>query len=212
MTRLTLIRHCETKANVEMVFQGHIDCGVSEKGKEQLKKLKARFLGTKFDAVYTSPLKRAVLTAEAAAAGSCLEPTVCPGLIEISGGVWEGLKLTEIALRYPKENRVWKEEPWNFKIENGEPMRTVYDRIWKTILELVEKNPGKNICAVSHVCAIRNFLCRACGWPIEKMQQIPWVGNTSVNIIDFNEELKPKIITVNDLAHLDGEPATQKYD
>lgn len=212
MTRLTLIRHCETTANVEMIFQGHIDCGISQKGKRQLEKLRARFLHTKFDAVYTSPLKRAILTARAAAAGSGLEPALCPGLIEISGGVWEGLKLSDLTDRYPEQSRVWREEPWNFSIEGGEPMRAVYDRVWKAVLELVRKNPGASVCAVSHVCAIRNFLCRASGRPIEKLQEIPWVGNTAVNIIEFDANLKPDILAVNDLSHLDGEPASQKYD
>ena len=65
MTTLYLIRHAEAEGNIERRFQGHYNGKISENGEKQLRYLKKRFRKIHLNAVYTSPLSRAVATADA---------------------------------------------------------------------------------------------------------------------------------------------------
>jgi len=60
----------------------------------------------------------------------------------------------------------------------------------------------------SHGCAIRNFICRAKGLPLERMKEIEWFENTSVSIVDFDDNMCAHIVSINDASHLDSETST----
>lgn len=64
-TRILLVRHCEAEGNTNGRFQGSSDCGISGNGEKQLELLALRLRNIRIDAMYSSPLKRAWLTAEA---------------------------------------------------------------------------------------------------------------------------------------------------
>ena len=65
LTRVFLVRHCQASGNLDGVFQGSIDTDITQTGQQQLEQLRERFRLQKLDAVYTSPLLRARLTADA---------------------------------------------------------------------------------------------------------------------------------------------------
>lgn len=209
MTRIYLIRHAEAEGNIRRIFNGHHDGDISENGLRQLALLSARCKSLHFDAVYASPLRRAQKTAQAADVWQKLPIVTRDGLIEIDGGCWEGRKWDEFPSLYPEENRRWVYEPWNFRAQGGESMREVYDRMKSAILSIVSENEGKQVCVVSHGCAIRNFLCWAQGRPIEELNRIPWCDNTAVSVIDFDGE-KPTVVVFNDASHLTDETSTLK--
>ena len=66
VTKLYLIRHCEALGNINDTFQGSIDEDITDKGQRQLDKLAERCKNIPFDVIYSSPLIRAVKTAQAA--------------------------------------------------------------------------------------------------------------------------------------------------
>jgi broad specificity phosphatase PhoE len=208
MTRLYLVRHAEAQGNFKRCFNGHIDSDISENGQRQLERLKERFKTINYDAVYSSPLMRAYKTARAANFYHGLPITTLDGLEEINGGRWEGELWDRLPLLYPEENMAWVDKPWLFAPEGGETMRHVYDRIWDTMLSIVKGNPGRTVLVASHGCAIRNFICRAKGLPLERLNEIDWFENTSVNTIDFDGNLRAHIISLNDASHLDDEILT----
>lgn len=90
MTSIYLVRHCQAQGNVNRVFQGRIDSEISEEGRRQLDRLAERFRRIPLDAVYTSPLQRARLTAEALNRYHGLPVRTDARFIEIDGGCWEG--------------------------------------------------------------------------------------------------------------------------
>ena len=90
MTTIYLVRHCETKGNRQRLFQGHIDMDISEAGVQQLARLAERFRTVPLDAVYSSPLLRAMRTAQAVNRYHDLPIHQDARLIEINGGSWEG--------------------------------------------------------------------------------------------------------------------------
>ncbi len=205
-TTLILIRHCEAYGNWMRVFQGHTDAPVSEKGERQLEALRARFQSVPYDAIYSSPLRRAYQTAQAANTRD-LPIQVEPGLIEINGGQWEGKKWIELPEQFPDSFADWSLHPSRFQAPGGESMRQVYDRVWEAANRIAAQNPGKRVICVSHGCAIRNLLCRALGKPLEELDTVDWCDNTAVSVLRFDGE-KFAVELQNDNSHLTGALST----
>ncbi|CDZ24127.1 phosphoglycerate mutase [[Clostridium] cellulosi] len=208
MTKLYLVRHAEAQGNIDRYFHGVTDADISKNGACQLERLKERFKDIEIDAVYSSPLKRALKTAQAANFYHGLPIKTDEGLIEINGGHWECKRWEDIPKLYPEENEAWEKRPWLFEPVGGESMRHVYDRIWNTILNIIKENMGKRILVASHGCAIRNFACRASGLPIERLNEMDWFENTSISTFEFDDSLNVKVISLNDASHLDEETST----
>lgn len=202
MTRIILVRHCEAQGNTLGVFQGSTDCDISGHGETQLDLLSLRLRNTPIDAIYASNLKRARVTAEAINRYHNLPLQIEPLLREIDGGDFEGKSWRQLTELYPEEINTWYTNPGDFFPVNGESSRTVYDRMWKAVTGIVQKNMGKTVCAVSHGCAIRNFLCHALNKPIEEIGDVPGSFNTGVSIIDFDDNLHSNVVLMNDVSHL----------
>lgn len=202
-TTLYIVRHCEARGNVDRIFQGHTDADISEKGKAQLERLAERFRDIPLDAVYSSPLKRARLTADAINRYHGLPVHIHPGLIEIHGGYMEGKPWADFPVTNPEDARRWNLEPWLFAPQGGESMQAVYDRIWRAVGDIVTAEEGGAVAVASHGCAIRNLLCRAKGWPIQRLAEVAWCDNTGVSILEFDGPDKCRVVLENDISHLD---------
>ena len=150
---------------------------------------------------------RTMKTAEAVNHGN-LPIITDAGLKEINGGVWEGTPYARLPDLYPESARDWNIAPWNFNPENGESMRSVYERIYGTVLRIVSENEGKTIAIASHGCAIRNLFCRLNGMPIESLNEIIWCDNTGVSLVEFDCDMNPKIHFQFDISHLDEDLST----
>ena len=61
---LYVVRHGQTEYNRKNLFQGHTDIPLNNVGIEQSKKLASKFRNIELDIILTSPLKRAIQTAE----------------------------------------------------------------------------------------------------------------------------------------------------
>ena len=87
-----LIRHGRTALNAQRTFRGHLDAPLDKRGKEQAELTGKLLAEIDLNAIYTSPLKRAVQTAEAISRyqknGVKVLPQ--PGLMDLSYGQWEG--------------------------------------------------------------------------------------------------------------------------
>ena len=105
---ICLIRHGETEFNREDRIQGHADSPLTEYGRAQARAAGERLRLLVSSAggawrVETSPLARAVLTAEVVAEAAALPlPVVEPSLIEVSYGELEGLTRAELEDRWPR--------------------------------------------------------------------------------------------------------------
>ena len=158
-TRFIVVRHCEAYGNIKRVFNGVSDGDITENGRTQLGFLSERMKGEHFDAIYSSPLRRSVKTAKACNIEAKLPIHILNDLIEINGGKIENVPFADLPKMFPEEMRWWNLEPHNFKIENGESMLHVYERMRNTVLMLNERHFGQSVLLASHGCAIRNLLC-----------------------------------------------------
>ncbi|MGN0585990.1 MAG: histidine phosphatase family protein [Oscillospiraceae bacterium] len=211
MVKMYLVRHAEAQGNILEFFQGHTDCDLTEKGLKQLDMLSLRFRNVDFDAVYTSPLIRAVKTAEAVNRFKGLPIVTDRRLIEINGGVWEGRNWTDIERDYPEDHAIWRNTPWEFAPPDGEPMESVYERIKDALADIAAHNNGKTVVVVSHGCSLKNFLAYAEFGDIKRLNDMGWSDNTAVSLIEFDDNMIPKIIYKNDSSHLPCELSTLAF-
>lgn len=207
VTTVYIVRHCEAEGNLLGEFQGSIDCDITEKGKLQLIKLHERLKDVRFDAVYSSPLKRALKTARAGA-GENADITVMDGLREINGGDFEGRKWSELPSLFPEEFYLWKNDFGNFKAPGGESVDEVYNRMVKSFTEIIAMNKGKTIGIFSHGCSIRTLLTYIKGLPSDRVSETDWSDNTAISCVEISENGKMTLLYENDSRHIENDEKT----
>lgn len=128
MSKLILIRHGESEANVKNIFYGSIDSPLTEKGREQARKAKEILKGYNYQKVYSSDLVRASETAKIMNhLGVEIEEVV--ELREMNFGIFEGLSYEEILKRYPEEEVQWRENWKGYNYETGESVEDLQGRV-----------------------------------------------------------------------------------
>lgn len=203
MTRVILLRHCQSEGNLEGYFQGRIDTGITDTGKKQIELVAQRLKDEKIDMIISSPLKRAYLTAQGVNKYHNVPLLIDDNITEIDAGCLSGKYIKDISEQYPEDMYYWWNEPYKFNPHNGESMKDVFKRVYKALNDIIIKNSGKTVCIVSHGCAIRCMMCHAHHTPLEEINNISWGTNTAVNIIECNSlDNDVKIITEFDSEHL----------
>ncbi|HHV41362.1 MAG TPA: histidine phosphatase family protein [Clostridiaceae bacterium] len=159
-TRIYLTRHGKTYLNARKIMQGLIDSELSEQGMEEAERLAAQLADLELDAVYTSDLKRAAVTAEIVAAGQKNRVPVIKDLRlrEINSGQFQGLSYEECARLDPLNWELAETNPLEYHPPGGEPGLLIQQRMQKAFDEIVEKYPGGKVLVVSHGFSIKAAL------------------------------------------------------
>lgn len=178
MTTLYIIRHGESLGNLENRFVGYSDWGLTDKGREQAKRLGKYMKGVEIDAVYSSDLIRAVETARPFSEAKGMEIIQRKDLREINGGEWEEVLFADIARDYPKEFGAWKTDFMNAVTIGGETTRELGDRVYREVEKIARENGGKKVAVVFHATAIKAFLELA-------GDDDGWVPNASVTTVTY---------------------------
>ena len=202
MTQLYLIRHCEAEGNSKGLLQGSIDLDITETGARQLEYLGKRFENIHLDRIYSSPLIRTQKTAHAVADRKGLNVEIYDGLRELDCGIFEGIPFAEIFEKYPEFREMWLEHPQDINPEGGEPMRVTYERIWEAVVDIARQNPDKTVACATHGGVTRCLLCRLLYGEIECLKDTGWTDNTAVTLLEFDDELNPRIVFLNDSSHV----------
>lgn len=189
MTTLYLIRHGESKANEKDVFIGHTDLELTELGQRQAEITAEYLKDITPDVIYSSDLKRAYHTADAAARQYGMEVCIEPGLREIYAGDWEYVPFAQLAAECPDSfGQVWCKDVANARCDGGESVAEVYSRVAKTIHTLAERHPDSTVFIFSHATPIRTFAVYAMGKPASEVGILPWPSNASVTKVTFDGE------------------------
>jgi alpha-ribazole phosphatase len=188
VTTLYLIRHGATEGNHEKRYKGSIDVPISQEGLEQVRKaadfIRAELQGGELSAVYTSPLSRAVDSAQIIAEPYSIEPVTDDNLKERHFGIWEGMTFAEIREQYPDEFRKWADNPLEHSPVGGESSIEVRDRIVPAVEDIISRHGDESIAIVGHGGVNRIIICHLLGIPLEHMFRIEQ-DNAAVNIIKF---------------------------
>lgn len=201
VTKVYLIRHCQSMGNIEHKFQGQYDADISPAGEKQLELLGLRFRNEHIDAIYTSPLKRARMTAQAIAKYHDIDVVTEPGFIEIDCGRMENLLLSEVAVKFPETAMNWDKTPDLCQFPGGETMREVYERVNAALDRVIAENPGKTIVVTTHGGVLRNLYARITYGELLGIRKSEVFGNTGVSTL-IAEDGKLRWESINDLAHL----------
>ena len=162
MTEIILARHGETEWNVAEVFRGRIDIELNETGMKQAELLAEHLSGLKIDAVYSSPLKRALKTAEMIADYHKLDVEIAPGLIDFDYGEWQGLPHQEVKDKYKELYAEWINNPHQVKMPAGESLSDVRERAIGVVDSVIAKYEG-TIVMVSHRVVNKVLICALLG-------------------------------------------------
>lgn len=193
--KIYVIRHGETDANRNGILQGSSDWPLNEDGIKLAKITGEKMKGIKFDACFSSPLDRAIKTAELVLKYSenNVDIQLDDRLKEINMGVLEGKKFKRDKLEVPpiKMLLFHKNAFLAGRFKNGETIRQVCKRT-QSFLNQLSKMNYENVLVSTHGCALRGMLNK-----LYKNKFSYWQGhvpyNCSVSIIEANNG-KMKII------------------
>lgn len=202
LTTVYLIRHAEAEGNVYRRCHGQYDSMLTPRAWEQLPYLAKRFEPVALDAIYSSDLYRARMTAGAIAGAKGMEVRVRPVLREINMGEWEDCPWAELPLREPEKYHAWQTEPWKCVVPGGESVTDAGERMFGGIRQLVCEHAGQTIAVVTHGSAIRGALCIAQGLAPEQLGEIGWGDNTCVAKLEFDDAGNVRVVYMNDASHL----------
>jgi probable phosphoglycerate mutase len=164
-TTIVLVRHGETDWNRERRFQGHADPPLNDAGRAQARVLARTLAAEPFEHAYSSPLRRALETAEILATGRAVAVEPEQSLLEVDVGSWSGLTVAEVEARFPVGHRRWLETRSGW--EDGETHEELGRRVLSGLAALAERHPAGHLLAVTHGGPIRCVAAALRGLPFE---------------------------------------------
>lgn len=203
MTTLILIRHGESEANRNSVFAGHIDPDLQNRGMLQAM-VTAEYIteNYKVDKIYSSDLKRAYRTALCLAEKIGAEVATDENLREIYAGQWEGKKFSDIETLYPKEYDVWKKHIGRCVCTGGESVEHLGKRVMSALTSIAKENEGKTVAIATHATPIRAAQSIIQCGSVDEMENILWVPNASVTVLEYNNN-EWRVVSVSIDKHLE---------
>ena len=200
MTEIYLIRHTQAEGNVYHAMQGHWDGDVTALGLRQIDALAERFRGVKLDALYSSDLHRAMLTADALRRFRPMELHTRFDLREINVGPWEARFFADIQHEQPREAELFLHRAEDFFLPGAERYGDVRRRASAALEAIARENEGRVVAVVSHGVTIRCLLSHILGKPLDD-PTLPICGNTGVTHLFF-EDGRYTVDYINDCTHL----------
>lgn len=205
-TRIFLVRHGATSLTAEDRFAGSTEVALSDEGRRQIASLAERLKGESVDAFYASPLQRTMETASILAAPHCMQPVAEQALREIDYGHWEGLTRSEVEATFRKEYAIWEEDPFTVAPIGGESGINVLNRALPVMRRIVEQHRHRSVVVVSHKGTNRLLISSLLGFDVrgyrDRLDQSP----AALTILDFMNEVRPRLRLFNDVSHYDGIP------
>jgi broad specificity phosphatase PhoE len=199
MTTIYLVRHGQTNWNREEVFRGRADIPLNETGRKEALLTGQYLRGVVVDSVYSSPLSRAVVTAEAIAHYHDRKVQILDGLIDIDFGRWQGISHEEVREKYGKLYRQWKDTPHLVGFPGGESLKEVRKRALKAIKSIIRDHVDETLVMVSHRVVNKIVLCGLLGLDNSHFWQIGQ-DTGCINILEFAEGFTLR--RLNDTSHL----------
>ncbi|GIK28580.1 MAG: MSMEG_4193 family putative phosphomutase [Chloroflexi bacterium] len=200
MTTILLIRHAVN----DYVKTGKLagwtpGVHLNEDGVAQAKLLGERLAAVPLQAIYSSPLERAVETAEAVREHHAHLPlNVLEGVGEVQFGEWQGMSLNE--LRRRKLWDVVQRTPSRATFPGGESFPEAQFRAVRAIEGLVKAHPAQVVAVFSHSDVIKLIVAHYLGMHLDSFQRIE-ISTASISTVQLGHA-SPYVVGVNDVSHL----------
>jgi probable phosphoglycerate mutase len=197
MTRIFIARHAETEWNrVRRIQGGGSNTPLNETGLKQVRCLAGRLANEKLEAIITSPLGRARVTAEAISHEHGLKIELEPALREIEAGELEGRFVAEVGgglgllLTAVSDNGLPR-------LPGGESLADVRQRAWKVIETLVKRFPNGEVLIVTHYFVILSLVCRVLGLSESDIRKFR-LNTGSLSMIEVDPGGMAKLVVFNE--------------
>jgi len=200
MPKLLLVRHGETEMNSSQRYWGKTDVALGTKGLQQAEQLRDRLASEKVNFVYSSSLKRSLVTAQTIASVHNLQVISCPELNEIDFGEMEGLNFDELSVRYPEVARLWKQRSPDLSYPGGESLSQLEKRVTEFRRSLAGHAEDDIILVVAHSGVLRTLICQLLDLGADGRWKIR-LDLGSLSIIDTYPETAI-LSLLNDTSHL----------
>lgn len=215
MTTILLIRHGENNMVGKRLAGRLPGVHLNEKGREQAQQLSEVLCKAPLKAIYSSPLERAVETAEPLSRAIGLEIQIAPGLIELAYGDWQGKTLKSLGKR-----KLWKtvqEKPSEMRFPLGESFVEARDRVIAEIERIAASHEeGDLVATFSHGDIIRLAVSHYLGVPLDLFQRVG-ANPASISVVHIDKKGRPFVAHVNQVLALEfrqekADPAGGKID
>lgn len=164
MIKIYIVRHGETQWNREEIFRGTKDIPLNEKGKWQAEKTGCYFQDKGLTHIVSSPLQRALQTAQAISQKTGVPVGIMDEFTDINFGIWEGLSVEEVKNAYPDDFDLWRTSPQKLRVKGGETLDIVRTRISSGISKIFFSD-NDSIVIVTHrvICKLIVLYCLKIG-------------------------------------------------
>ncbi len=182
MTRLLLTRHAETTWHAENRYTGaRSDPDLTDHGLRQVDRLAAGVLAEGVQVVVSSPQRRALRTAEPAAAALDVPVLQVAGLHEVDFGSAEGHTLAELD---PDVAARFVADPVAHPFPGAESPPDAARRVTTALREIAAEHAGLTVLVVAHSTVLRLGLCDLLGLPLSRYRQLlPRLDNVAITEI-----------------------------
>lgn len=185
MARIILVRHGKTDWNQKLRIQGgSSDIPLNSEGRQQAQNMALRLSQRNIRAIFSSPLKRALETAENIARIHNIKVVVEKSLREVEAGDLEGVTSAELGKRF---SELLTQDGVSRKIPGGESLADLQRRSWSFIQQLGCKHFNSELIVVSHYFAILTIICSALVLPLTHITRFR-LSTGSISIINIDEE------------------------
>lgn len=182
--RFIFVRHGKTHFNEINLTQGWCDSPLSKVGIKQVENISKQLEQYQIDKAYTSPLGRAVQTANIILSKKEVEPIYEERFKEVNFGILEGIS-TELVRKLNIESPDWLEDlDMDYRPYEGEDIHDVISKHHKALQEIIEDcNEKDTVLIVGHGCSLYGFIKS-----LLPQQSFKFPNNASAMIVDYSNE------------------------
>lgn len=195
MPMILLVRHAENDYTRKGHLAGRLPAvHLNQRGREQAQALAQVLKKAPLKAIYSSPLERALETAQPLAQTHQLEVRIHPGLVELDYGEWQGKSLK--GLRRLKSWKIVQSMPSLMQFPKGEMILEAQYRITQTLHEIANQYAdGDWVVCVTHADPIKLAIAHFLGMPLDTYQRLN-VGLASINAL-FLDHQSVRLVALN---------------
>ena len=198
MTTFLLVRHGETDAVGKTIVGRMPGVHLNATGRAHARRLAQRLSRLPIRAIYSSPLERALETAEPVAASLDLAPHLTEDLSEVRCGGWEGAAIADLDQR----------EDWRrfnafcscVRAPDGELMIEIQTRMVQQFESLCRRHSGETVAIFSHADPLRAALAHYLGIPLDLCLRIE-ISPASVSVLQIGD-WAPRILCLNETGEI----------
>ena len=181
------MRHGLTESNKRKVYAGWSDEELSQEGIQSLWQSQKKIEKLNIEKIFTSPIRRAVQTAEILNRFLNVPIEILAEIKEMKMGPWEGLSEEEVAVKYPKQWRLWNVKPSKLLMYGRESLKELQNRSLKGINKIKGQINNSNFLLITHVAIMRVLMIYYNGLSLDDYRKLD-VQNASIFKLDLNDK------------------------